>query len=246
VTEERFEVYREHFEECVSHLAKQLNSKIPPRSKGRLEALKPIAEFCAVGPNAVSIWLSGNSIRIPVGLAEIRLKCLLDLNGYRIIEFERLSKVLRYVTELIGYGVVSAEEAAAYIGYHRTRDLYPALRGDEGRSASKEKEVKMFDLLKEKKQALEQKKKQALKLYSLEFLHSGISIAVRGQESAFTGQALVLAALAGLLPLIDEGSFEDLSATEQEYLKERFGSIIRQFSDKLDHLRACIFPEEGD
>ena len=96
-TERTPEVFREHFEECLRHFANRFNAKHPPGKKGLPRIRKPIADFCGVGDSAVQAWLSEDQGKSPVGEAEVRLKCFLDLNGYRIIELERLPR--RTLTE---------------------------------------------------------------------------------------------------------------------------------------------------
>jgi hypothetical protein len=124
---ERHEIFRDHFEECIAHLARRLNEKMPQRTRGLFEARKPIAEFCGVNDSAVVRWLSETSPGHPIGNLELKLKCLLDINGYRIIEFERLPTALRNFAELIGFGIVTAESASKIVGYTQVSSLYDML-----------------------------------------------------------------------------------------------------------------------
>jgi hypothetical protein len=236
------EVLREHFAECLKHFADRFRTKWPHGKKGLAKARKPIADFCDVNESAVKDWLSyTENPRPPVGETEVRLKCFLDLNGYRVIELERLSRTVRNFAELIGFGLLSGKNAGELLGYKNPGNLYPVLRGDEEYGGvSKEREAKMFDLWKEKKDELEQRKREAAKRYRVSFsrriatkpilIVSPVETNVAGRRSA------TLKILEGSLALLGDGLFDKLSESELAALKESHGTIILQLSARLSAL----------
>ena len=250
-TEKTPEVFRDYFEECWRHFTNRFNSKYPPRGKDLERLRKPIADFCAVGDKTVARWLSAERPSIPEGITKIKLECFLDLNGYRIIEFERCSRVLRNLAELLGYNVMSVEEVASILGYARAQNIYPVLREDEHWGVSKEKEAKMFNLWKERRDELELKKKVSLK-YRLD-------LSIQSSAPRLTQQLLLppvtngklaarrsgmLTILEGVLALIDEGLFDGLSESELETLRQSDGDTILQLSARLTVLSSKLMAAE--
>lgn len=250
---ERHEIYREHFDECIAHLARRLNERMPQGTKGLVEARKPIAEFCGVHDNTVARWLSETSPSVhPTGEVEFKLKCLLDINGYRVIEFERLHVVLRNFAELIGFGVFTAESAAKLAGYTQTFFLYDVFRGKCG--TSKEKEAAMFRVWKEKRDELERKKRDSAERYHIAFLDPPpattlepliVPASVKNGMVA-TKRTAVLNVLKGLLGLLDEDPFKGLSESEFDTLRERHGSDILQLAARLNDLGSRFIVRKGD
>lgn len=215
------EVHREHFVECFVHFASWLVSNIPMGKQNAIRVRQSIADFCGVEHNTVRLWLNDPERRMPCGEAEIKLKCFLDLNGYRIIEFERLPRSIRNFAELIGFGILSVEDARNLLGYTRANILYPILR-QEGRdkdiTLSKEKETRMFEIWKEKKDELEARKREAFKSFRLEISshkdEQQLLTLLKSTGSLVSRQIAVLGIMRGVLGLLDEGLFSDLSPTE--------------------------------
>jgi hypothetical protein len=248
----RHEIFREHLEECIAHLARRLHEKMPPRTKGLVEARKPIAEFCGVNDSTVTCWMSESSPTHPVGDVEIRLKCLLDINGYRIIEFERLSTTLRNFVELIGFGVITAEAARNILGYTQVSFMYEVLHSKSG--ISKDKEAIMFAAWKERKDELERKKKDSAQRYNIAFLDptpvatlsSLIVPPSLKNGTVATKRSAVLNVLKGLLGLLEEDLFKGLSESELDTLRERHGSDILQLAARLNALGSKFIARQGD
>ncbi len=227
MTEERVEIFREHFGECLEHFSKRFVSKFPQGKKNRQESMKPIADFCGLAPKTLQRVIDHN--QIPVGEGLIKLTCFLDLQGYRIIEFERLGKVLRSLAELIGFAVLSPGEVTKLISYQQTSQIYTLLRG--GFSLSKEKEAKIYDLWKSKREELESKKKDALKRYridltrssdlertKLELVERKVRTLSETNDSIGVRRLATLDIMRGLRSLLDEGLFEGLSQDEVDSL----------------------------
>jgi hypothetical protein len=159
---EEQEVFRGHFDECMVHFREGFAARVPRGSKKSSRAKNPIADFCGVGIPTVTSWL--NERCLPTGDTLIRLMFYLELVGYKIIELERMPKTRRYFAELIGFGVLSGQEATELVGYHQTSELYIVLKGLQ--DASKRKDEIMWDAWKERREELEQKKEQARQLCS--------------------------------------------------------------------------------
>lgn len=148
------EVFRDHVAECIQHLKGVFARQKPPEAARHK---KQIAEFCGVDAIAVRRWLNGDTE--PLGEQRVKLMCCLDSIGYRVIELERMDKTLRGFGELIGFGLLSIQNADELLGYSEPRLLFRVLRGGAG--TSQEKTQKMWDMWKSKKEELERAKKQA-------------------------------------------------------------------------------------
>lgn len=228
MNEDRQEVFRGHFEECLRHLGTSLASSVPKGSRGAAQTKKPIADFCGVTIDSVTRWLHGTG-SFPLGEQYIKLMCYLDMVGYRVIELERMPKVRRNFAELIGYGILSSGQASKFLGYSSTSTFYQVLQGHHG--ASEDKEQKMWDAWKERKEALQEKKERSQELYRLD-----IPLKVRRKaELAKTSERpvsavrpkAVVSIMEGLLALLEENSFEKLSDGELADLKQSADTVLR-------------------
>jgi hypothetical protein len=213
------EVLREHFQECFEDFVGRFNSRFQPRSRGRREALRPMIDFFGVSAATVSHWFD-EAAKLPQGESNIRLFCYLDLHGYKIIEFERLPLVLRSFAELIGYGVLAPKDAAESISYKDPSDLYAVIWQKAG--VSDERQAKMWEVWKERKDALEAKKNEAFlnnrmmvlfKRQKKEQKQSASLITVNGDTSA----ALV-SILDGSIVLLNSLSDKELAKFAQPIL----------------------------
>jgi hypothetical protein len=243
------EIIRDHLKECVEHLARRFNETFPKGKKGISRFRKPMADFCGVGDTTIASWLSDVGHRLPMGEIEVKLKCFLDLNGYRVIELERLPRAIRNFAELIGFGLLTTDRAAELLGFARGSTLYPVL-SQEGRDTtlSREKQAKMFDVWKGMKDELEHKKKEALRLYRLGFLDHAVA---RPSEQPLLSPAIVngtvasrrtavLSILKGVLALLEDGLFDELSESEIAILKENHGSDILRLSARLSTMSSKL------
>lgn len=254
MNEERQEVFRGHFEECLDHFSDRVNSKIPRASKRARQTRKPIEVFCGVGPEAVADWLS-NRKRYPVGESLIKLTCYLDMHGYRIIEFERLGKnsqAMRGFAELIGFGILPAKTAAELIGYQKHSSLYEVFRLKDGYGLSKQKEELMWQIWKERKDELERKKKEAFETYRLKFLFEPVPIPIlmRGGEQTVVNpdtasklaskRQAVIYITRGLLELLKEELFDNLSESDRADIENADVLRILQLSSLLGNLSSKL------
>lgn len=171
------EVFRGSFNECVHHFRRWFAKKAKKGSRKATAMKKPIADFCGVIVETITRWVNQGGVNsaLPVGGALIKLVCFLDLNGYRISEWERLDIVLRGFAELVGYSLLTPEEAAKLLDYSTISTMYNVLQGTAGIQDSRKN--KMWSTWTEKKEALDRKKEEVRGKYLL-----GIPTVVHHEE----------------------------------------------------------------
>lgn len=227
MNEDRHEVFRGHFEECLRHLGTSLASSVPKGSRGAAQAKKPVADFCGVKIDSVTRWLHGTGSS-PIGESYIKLMCFLDMTGYRVIELERMQKNRRNFAELVGYGLLTSDQAAEFLGYSSTSTLYQVLQGHHG--ASEDKDKKMWDAWKERKEELQQKKEKSQELYRLDIplkIRSKAEVSkVSDRQMLAVRPKAVVSIMEGLLALLKENSFEKLSDGELADLKASADTVL--------------------
>jgi hypothetical protein len=209
------EIYRDHFAECLVHFGKKFNDKYPSRIRGRSEELRPIMDFCDVILQTAQRWVDKPEM-LPQGESLIKLICYLDIHGYKVIEFERLGRVLRNLAEIIGFSIVSANEVSIILGY-KISSLYEVFRGQH--VMTKEKELRAHEIWKSNRVLLEAKKRDSIRSSRLKmFFEESVSgtetrIASPGISTP-SRQMATLGIMKGLLGLLDEGLFANLSPIE--------------------------------
>ena len=236
------EIFRGHLEECLRHIWDTLKKAGYKRgTHGLAEARMPIAKFCDVSDPTVKDWLEGKME--PVGETLIKLSCFLDLQGYRLIEFERLPKVKHNFAELIGYNILSIPQAVELLGYVKSSSLYPVLWAIEG--ISEEKERKMWDYWKSKREELAKAKQIALEKYTLGFLNeskTSLPVEDKFDVSFFEPHSLLtskrtqsaLCIMEGLLLIISDGVFV------HESLQQKEKNTILLLASKMTELSSRI------
>lgn len=238
MNEDKYEVFRGHFEECFKHFSVSLASRIPKGSCGAAQAKKPIADFCGVKIDSVTRWLYGTR-SLPIGGQYIRLMCYLDMVGYRVIELERMPPVRRNFAELVGFGLLSSDQAAEFLGYSDTSTLYKVLRGDYG--ASDDKEQKMWNAWKERRGELVLKKEKSQELYCLDI---PLKICPKAEETKPamlpSRQTAVVNIMEGLLLLFEEGSFSESNFANLQ----RSADTILRLSAHLSALSSRLIMSE--
>ena len=248
------EVMRGHLEECLEHLRRRFNSKIRRGQRGRIEAVKPLMDFCEIGDQtALKLMDDDLESSPPRGRILLKVLCYLDFHGYKVIEFERMQKVLRNLAELIGYGVLSDEQSFRLAGYKTCRHFYSVLWNREGLSS--DKESKMWEVWKSRRDQLEQKKSSAFENYNLQILFKPEQSTEQfGQQSLLTlnfvgGDAsrrlALVQILKGTIGFFDGGLFNNLSSTEISDLKQSSGHTIHRLATHLSNLSLKLSaPEE--
>lgn len=234
MNEDRPEVYRGPFEECLRHLEARLASSVPKGSRTATQVRKPIADFCGVSVDTVYRWFRGDG-PLPIGETLIKLMCYLDMIGYRVIELERMPKARRNFAELVGYGLLSGAQAAESLGYSHTSAFYQVLQGHSG--ASKDKNQTMWNIWKGRKEELRLKKEESQNLYGLDI---PLKICPGAEESKPamlpSRQTAVVNIMEGLLLLLEggllsESNFADLQRSADTIL--RLSAHLSALSSRL-------------
>ena len=237
------EIHRDHFEECLKHFNSRLYSHFPKGSSEIVDAKRVIVDFCGVSLGSVTEWTSGR--QAPVGEKLIMLMCFLDLQGYKVIQLERMTKAKRNFVELIGYRVISSKKAAELTGFKSTSTLYSVLM--DRYNAGPKKNQKMFDIWKVKKEELEKKKETAKKSHCLNFEKT---VEVKKEKKVPIAKALahrsltkaIISIIESLLYLLEED--EKFSEKELGELREK-SSIIFSLLSRLNALTAkLVMPDQ--
>lgn len=225
MNEERTEVFRGHLEECLRHLCGKFDAIGPRGSKGSRLVKKPMAEFCGVTVDSVVRWL--HSSHPPVGEENIKLVCYLDFIGYRVIELERMPKPRRGFFELIGYGIISSQQALEILGYSTTSQMYQVLQGNCG--SSKSKDQKIWDAWKQKSSELDRRKEMLREQRRLVNPTNSVTKPIEDSKPMALGanRKAALSIINGLLTLLEEGAFENLSEDDLAELEQSADTILK-------------------
>jgi len=225
------ELFRGHLEECFQHFSERVVSIAPKGSHGSVEAKKPIAYFCGVTTGTVCRWLYGTG-PLPTGEPRIKLMCYLDAMGYRVIELERMPKGRRNFVELIGFNLFSSSQAAELLGYSEASKLYRVLQGRQ--DASDDKNQRMWELWKERKEELERKKSEARA--SLQRVEPAMT---KQSKSKPQQPSAAISIMEGLLGLLEKEPSE-FSASELGNLPQSSASVILKLSGRLNILSSRL------
>jgi len=186
-----------------------------------------MADFCGVAAKSAARWFNGT---IPIGEARIKLTCWLEMMGYVIVELERMRKSRRNFAELIGFGILSGQQASEILGYHKASALYQVLQGQC--EASKDKDRKMWDYWMKRKEELNQKKSEARESLAEAKLPAKVKLKPQQQSAAIN-------IMEGLLGLLEKEPFE-LSASELANLPQSSASVILKLSARLNVLSSQL------
>ena len=223
MNDNRPEVYRDHFNECLAHFSKNLLALYPKGSKQARQAKRPIASFCGVSVHTVTRWLYRDSP--PIGEQLIRMMCYLDLVGYRVIELEKTPTILRQYLELIGFGILTGQEAKQILGYSNTSTLYHVLQGGQG--ISRYKRNQMFEEWRKRRAELENKKARARR----EIIPMTMDAGNRPRS--------IVKLMEGLLGLLEEEKLE--TADEQVFAElARSSGMVLRLSAHLNTLSSRL------
>ena len=250
VKQEGQEVFRGHLEECLQHFGNALVARAPKGSKGSAQARQPMADFCGVGISTVARWLYSIG-SLPVGEPLIKLMCYLDLVGYRVIELERMPQGKRAFAELVGYGILSGEEAAKLIGYGNASSLYQVFRGMAG--TSEDKDQRMWDAWKERRDVLARKKLEAAERcgkqpVSKESIPATVAAPTAARKTAGTRThhlGVALSMMNGLVELLEDmPPFGELSESDRSSFVSGTETILR-LSAHLSALSSQLLTSRG-
>lgn len=228
-------VFRGHLKECMQHFTRNFIERYPRGSKGAAEAKSPIADFCGVSVGSVTRWLYRDE-RLPLGEALIKLMFFLDMIGYEVIEIERLPDERRNFAALIGFGLLSSEEATSLLGYAQTSILLNVLHGNQ--RASKDRDRLMWDTWKTKRAELEEKRAVLQRQYRLDLLAKE-RYGMKGQTTSsrllLIHLKVLISFLDDLLTLLEDESPDGIAESDQAIL-EPSASTISSLSARLDTL----------
>lgn len=236
------EIFRGHVEECLRHLGLKLYQGISKGSRGAAEAKRPMADFCRVTVDTTTRWLN-DPRHLPVGEVYIRLVCFLSINGYKVLELERMKPKVRNFARLIGFGLVTSQEAAEMLNYSQVSTLFQVLRGDHG--ATEGRGEKMWDMWQVRKDKLDKVVEDATEKYRLSFLNPPIQPDVLSSTSSevrvTTGcpRDGVINIMQGLLSLLDAGTLQNPTDADWVALRGSSGTILR-LSSHLSTLSAQL------
>jgi hypothetical protein len=218
------EIFRGPLDECLRHLGAALEAGYPANSKGSAQARQPLADFCGVGLPTVARWLKGEA---PTGLSLIKIVCYLQLFGYRVMDYSRVKPARRRFAELIGFGVLEAEEAATLIGYSDVPWLYAVLRGTQGSSDAKE--AAMSDAWLSYRAELDAKKIEARERYKLD-------IRFKTRAGGEAVMAATLSSMECLAALLDAGAAERIVEMIGEADRRRIAALSESLYQRLSEL----------
>lgn len=224
-------VFRGYMAECLKHMGGRFLEVYPKGNKRAAEAKRPMAKFCGVSVDTVTGWLYRND-HLPRGEQYIRLMCFLELNGYKVIEAERLQQKLHNFIRLIGFGLISVTEAVEILGYNDPSVLFALLRGDRG--ASDEVGQKLWDMWRARKDQLDEAVEKASEEFRLNFSKAIVSPrpTPTTEESIPSGgnncpKDGVVDIMQGLLRLLDSGALSNLTDADWVTLRNSSGMILR-------------------
>lgn len=235
------EIYRGHLEECWQHFRARFLERYPKGIKGGGDAKKPTANFIGVSPYTVTVWLHRHCN--PEGEQHLKLMCYLELNGYKIIELERLKPVLRNIVSLIGYGLLPIETVSKQLGFSNPSSLSQVIKGDFGTSDVKEQ--KMLDIWKAWRDRFEARVQVMQSKYLLEDTPNAQtrSAAMVTSVRAAPGNCPRVAAVRvaeALLVLLDGGTIQGMTESEWSEFQQENSSTFLRLSSHLSKLSARL------
>jgi hypothetical protein len=222
---------------CLSHMA----------SRFGVEGCKPLlAEFCEVVESTVGMWLLKGTL--PTGEGLIKQRVFLDLAGYRVNELQELPRKSRQLCQVIGFGMMTADEVKTELGYKNVQDLYRVLL--RGQSMLPDKQHKMDQLLERSADELKRHRArwQAKIEDTLDIDLSAPQVQTAGEQPvpAFSGHPhepeIVDSLITALSLVLDNGNQEGWRSHAPMPLSERRSKAIRDYvgDDKLRRLEAQL------
>ena len=248
--EAKKEIYRGHFDECMVHLSRSIDSHYPKFTKETATPRIPIADFCAITEKSVARWINGEN-EGPVGLVRIKMMCFLEMVGYKIIGISRMKQGPRGLLELIGYSLMPIEEALKVVGYKKAQAIYKILSGTE--KATDDKEQAMWSLWLNRREELEKKKAELFALYgapisALLTSEPSDQLVIKGEKFSFEPKKYkgthdnVIGLARVLLDLLNGENFAEIPAGSLRGFLEA-SDIVLALSGKLSSLSARLIAE---
>lgn len=253
ISNEQPEIMRGHLGECFKHFRTALQKKYPSKGKESGRGKEAYAKFCGINVPSLNNWLRHDGT-MPVGAILVKVTCLMDLLGYRIIEWDRLKSGRRRFAELIGYGLIDSVQATRITGFDKSSRLYPILSGQENTTDAKDQ--LMWDAWLERKDALEERKNRARKIFGLllptqpapandqsaayELVPPENPVEKEVSETRRGARQLAMLSLIHGMSLLFEEGFYNLSEKELSDLSNADRYIIAEFTAHLNNLSAKL------
>lgn len=232
------EIFRGHWEECFKHFAKVFEATNPPSTRAAAKAKRPIAEFCGISADTFTGWMRDRNK--PQGITLIKLMCFLDMMGYTVIELTKIPQTKRGFFELIGYGLLSVDEAIKLLSYKEFSTLYQVMFGHV--SANEERIQKMWDIWKDQRTKLDEKKKQVRTEYRLTPSSHGEEREQKDRPKVLLTTSrcgAIVCIMQGLLALLEEKSIKEFSEQDLAGLQSETNTVLR-LSAQLNNLSSCL------
>lgn len=158
-------IYRDKLADCLRHFNQALQTRwLNGRELHKIRAR--LAEFCGVGRVAIGRYLQVR--HLPRGEFWFRLACLLEIQGYQVIELERVGRHRRHIIDLLAYRVVKAEELAKQVGYSSAWGMYDMLKVRSDLSGPIAE--RYWSVYVQYKEQLEQVKAEAMSKYHIDLV----------------------------------------------------------------------------
>ncbi len=243
---------RGELKECLITLGNLLDFK----DSNHQQLMQAFSLLSKIPEQTLTGFLIGE--KIPDGLNELRLYCCFTAIGFEVIEFSKRQVPHHEVIELLGYNIVTPQEAVAVLKYSKPFNLYEAIRKEFKYRG--EKSTAVWELWVSHKEAVEQARIEYRKR-----LHGFAELLARSLESSSVHHAPVvredetvagtvpnetlavsaLAIMDGLAGLLTAGAHQALVCMDSINLKTRSEGTIRQLSLYLNELISIMTISEG-
>lgn len=128
--------------DCLQHYAATLP---PPGNRQVAEARLPLVRFTGADDVTVQRWTQRGDV--PLGENLIRLEFFLDAVGYGVLELETLRALHKegyLLAELLGFGMLTAQEAAAQLGFPDAHSAFRVARGTCDTSEARKQTIRVL------------------------------------------------------------------------------------------------------
>lgn len=221
-------LHRGAIAECLHHYGEVLESHIPRGTRGIAKLREPLAKFCNVSDATVNSWLRKPE-RGPHGVVYFKLICFLNLVGYEVTDLIRVKNTLtREITEIIGYGVLSADKVTKKVEYRKTSTLFALLRGENQPSSDREKLMREF--CRENREKLRAKKEAAAKRYkkAIELANKAPGMVIPKTSNRSTAVQDLLCGKAHPIVMIMSGVSSFLAQEENHLTEQVLASLSEE------------------
>ncbi|MAF79974.1 hypothetical protein CL629_02755 [bacterium] len=240
-------LHRGELAECLHHYREVLESHAPRGSREIVKLREPMARFCGVGDQTVTVWLrepGGNKI----GSVYFKLICFMRVVGYEVTDLIRVRNTpLREITEIIGYSILSDKEVTKGVGYAKSSTLFKVLRGENQPTPDREKLMRQF--CRANREKVRAKKEVTVKRYekAIELAHALPEVKVpattarsraKHTKSCEAAHPIVLI-MSGVSCFLEQDK-DRLTDTVLATLSEEDAGVILDLSSKMSALSSRV------